>query len=322
MKKYKKIGYIFLIITISVLSVVVYATLNKDTEKTEKDKKTSEIEFLDDKLTTIFNQLNNIETRNYNVSVDSITKESNNKNQGNDKSGKQESDQGNSTSNNSTSENKSSDNSTSENNNSNSSDSSSSSSSSDSSEQEKEFNLKNNGVLTNSDEINWDNIKTQIEILYSSIPTITLDLYQTNINQEDILNFNKEFDNLTVSIKQESKEGSLSTLSKLYDYITKFSQNIFDDELKKTLIETKNNILKAYSKLDLKNWQEISNDIKQASNSFSKLLTNTNIDSSKQYTISKIYVMINELQNSAQVQDETIFLIKYKNILEEMNSIK
>mgnify|MGYP004640057895 FL=1 len=54
---------------------------------------------------------------------------------------------------------------------------------------------------------------------------------------------------------------------------------------------------------------------------YSKLLSNTKLDSSKQYNISKIYVMINELQNAVEVQNESVFLIKYKNILEEMNSI-
>ena len=102
----------------------------------------------------------------------------------------------------------------------------------------------------------------------------------------------------------------------------KFAQSIYDDDLRKTIIETKSNILKAYSKLDTDNWNDISNDIKQASNSYSKLLTNPNIDKSKQYDISKIYVMINELQNAVQVQDKQIFLIKYKNIIEEMNVIK
>ena len=296
MKKYKKLGYIFLIIIIVMLSVTVYATVSKDTDKIEKDKKIAEVKFLEDKLLNVFNQLNDIDTRNYNVSVNNITKQLKNQDEAgsNNEQGQSGSESSNSTS----------------------------SDSSNKSKQEKEFDLKNNGVLTSADEINWDNIKSQIEILYTSIPTITLDLYQSNINQDDILNFNKEFDNLTVGIKQENKQMCLDELSKLYNYLPNFSQNVLDDEIEKVLIETKNNILKAYSKLDSKNWREISENIKQASNSFSKLLTNTNIDTSKQYSISKIYIMINELQNAISVQDETIFLIKYKNILEEMNSIK
>ena len=54
---------------------------------------------------------------------------------------------------------------------------------------------------------------------------------------------------------------------------------------------------------------------------YSRLLSNTNLDANKQYSISKVYVMINELQNAVEVQDESVFLIKYKNILEEMNSL-
>ena len=48
---------------------------------------------------------------------------------------------------------------------------------------------------------------------------------------------------------------------------------------------------------------------------------NTNTDSNKQYVINKIYIMLNELQNAVNMQDESIFLIKYKNILEEMNNL-
>ena len=311
MKRYKKFVYIFLIIVIVVLSFTVYATVSKDTDKIEKEKRIAEFEYLESELVDIFNELNNIQMSNYNVSVNNITsltkKEDEGKSNSNSDSEKnqQGGQQSGASSSNSQNENQSS-------NKSNNSET----------KQQKEYSLKRNAILTNNEEINWDDIKNKIEIVYSSIPTITLDLYKYNINQDDILNFNKEFDNLTVVIKQNNKQDSLIQLSKLYDFMPKFAQSIYDDDLRKTIIETKSNILKAYSKLDTDNWNDISNDIKQASNSYSKLLTNPNIDQSKQYDISKIYVMINELQNAVQVQDKQIFLIKYKNIIEEMNVIK
>ena len=157
--------------------------------------------------------------------------------------------------------------------------------------------------------------------MYSSIPTITLDLYKLDIAKEDILGFNKEFDNLTIVVNQNKKEETLNQLSKLYDYIPKFIENTTKDEVKKVTIETKANIFKAYSKLDSKDWTQISKDVKQAVDVYSKLLSNTNIDSNKQYIISKTYVMINELQNAVEVKDEAVFLIKYKNILEEIDNL-
>lgn len=304
MKRYKKFAYIFLILVIVVLSFTVYATVSKDTDKIEKEKRISEFEYIENELLDIFNELNSIETNNYNISVNNITKQAKNKDENSNNTQEQKTDEKNSSSSSQ-----------------NSSSSSDSSKESDS-EQQKEFNLKSNGVLIGKENINWDNIKSQVETLYSSIPTITIDLYQSNINQDDMLNFNKEFDNLTVIIKEDNKQDSLNQLSKLYDFISKFAQSIYDEDIKKVTIETKGNILKAYSKLDTENWNDILNDVKQASNTYSKLLTSTNIDQSKQYTISKIYVMINELQNAVQVKDKEIFLIKYKNIIEEMNSLK
>lgn len=309
MRNYKKIGYIFLILVIVVLSFTVYATVSKDTDKIEKEKRIAEFEYLESELVDIFNELNNIQMSNYNVSVNNITSQTKKEDEGksnsdsekNQQGGQQSGASGSNSQNENQSSNKSNDSET---------------------KQQKEYSLKRNAILTNNEEINWDDIKNKIEIVYSSIPTITLDLYKYNINQDDILNFNKEFDNLTVIIKQNNKQDSLIQLSKLYDFMPKFAQSIYDDDLRKTIIETKSNILKAYSKLDTDNWNDISNDIKQASNLYSKLLTNPNIDQSKQYDISKIYVMINELQNAVQVQDKQIFLIKYKNIIEEMNVIK
>ena len=309
MKKYKKFAYIFLILVIVVLSFTVYATVSKDTDKIEKEKRIAEFEYLESELVDIFNELNNIQMSNYNVSVNNITSQTKKEDEGKSNSDSEKNQQGGQQSGASSS-------------NSQKENQSSNTSSDSETKQQKEYTLKRNAILTNNEEINWDDIKNKIEIVYSSIPTITLDLYKYNINQDDILNFNKEFDNLTVVIKQNNKQDSLIQLSKLYDFMPKFAQSIYDDDLRKTIIETKSNILKAYSKLDTDNWNDISNDIKQASNSYSKLLTNPNIDQSKQYDISKIYVMINELQNAVQVQDKQIFLIKYKNIIEEMNVIK
>ena len=309
MKKYKKIAYVFLIVIVSVLSVTIYANASKEDRESKKEKNFSEVEFLETKLLNLANEINNIETRNYNISASEIS------NQAEDQKNS-ESSQGNTQGGNSQKSNSQEGSS-----NSGTSSSNSNKSSDTESKSSQKFDLVEKGILTNSEDVNWKDVKNEIEILYSSIPTITLDLYQSNTNQEDILNFNKEFDNLTMVVKEEKKQETLSELSKLYDYIPKFMENSTDDQLQKTVTETKSKIIKAYSKLGSKNWDEISNDIKQAIDIYSKLLTDTSIDQSKQYTISKVYIMINELQNAVQMQDESIFLIKYKNIIEEMNTL-
>ena len=277
MKKFKKISYIVLIIIIAILLVVIYSTISTGSSKNEKSKALAEVEFLEMKLETMLNQMNNIETRNYDVSVSEISKQKQSQQSGG--TSEAESSEEGANGGGSSKQGKSSEG---EQGNDTKKQESSSSGNSQSSETSKKFELDPIGVLSTAQEVKWDNIKNEIEILYSSIPTITLDLYQLNVSQEDVLGFNKEFDTLTTIVKSENKEEALASLSKLYEFIPKFLQNATDDEVDKVIANTKNDIFKAYSKLDSKNWEEIGTDTKQAIDKFSKLLSSTNVEQNKQ----------------------------------------
>ncbi len=304
MKKLKITAYIILIAIIVVIGTTIFVRANEDGEKNKSEKALTELKYLDSKLEDIFNEMNNITMRNYKVYTSNIEpkkKEGTNTSSENSSS----SEGGNSKSSTQTTSNEQE-----EGNQSN----------------EDEKNLKNytmqqEGVLTNTDVIDWNKVKNEIELIYTSIPAITLDLYGLNINQEEILNFNRQFDNLTVLVKNQNKEETLRELAKTYQYIPKFAEKVTEDILYRTVLNTKTNVFSAYSKLDGKNWDEISNEMKNAINIFSQLLTGNVVNTNNQTTINKVYVMLNELQNATKVKDETVFLIKYKNLLEEINNM-
>ena len=310
MKKYKKFLFFFLILVIIILSFFLYNSISNENKDDGKEKALSEIEYLENKLELLFNKLNNIENNNYSLSVKKIEEssssqsgsENNNGNSGESSgSSEEESNSSNSEEESGNSSNSSSDSKGNEGNN-------------------EEYNLEQSGILTNNNNnIDWKSIKLEVESLYSEVATITLDLYSLGISREDVLGFNQELDNLTISVKEENKENTLSNLSKLYDYIPKYLKSVTNDEIFIGKIDTKNNLFKAYSILDSKNWQEIGNNVTNTINSFSNNLLNKQTD--KQYIINKIYIMLNELQSAVNKQDDSIFLIKYKNILEEINNL-
>lgn len=310
MKKYKKFLFFFLILVIIILSFFLYNSISNENKDDGKEKALSEIEYLENKLELLFNKLNNIENNNYSLSVKKIEEssssqsgsENNNGNSGESSGSSEEQ------SNSSNSEEESG----------NSSNFSSDSKGNDGNNEE--YNLEQSGILTNNNNnIDWKSIKLEVESLYSEVATITLDLYSLGISREDVLGFNQELDNLTISVKEENKENTLSNLSKLYDYIPKYLKSVTNDEIFIGKIDTKNNLFKAYSILDSKNWQEIGNNVINTINSFSNNLLNKQTD--KQYIINKIYIMLNELQSAVNKQDDSIFLIKYKNILEEIDNL-
>ena len=300
MKKYAKIAYLVVGIIILIIGFFTYKVFSKnDSDNNIKSKSLSEVRYLDNKFMSLFNAINNISFENYKISATEI-KEEESENQDSNTSG-------NSKSSNSEKSKK---------------EGSSSSQSSEESKDNKKYDLKEQGILTKEEDINWDYIKNEVEKIYTSLYSTTIDLYQTETNQDDIVNFNKEYDNLTKVVKDENKENTLMELSKLYDYLPKFVESIAYEEKDKVVIKTKNEIFKAYSILDREEWSTISEKVNNASQEFTKLITNVNNQEKvNQYNLNKAYIMINELQNAVILEDKEVFLIKYKNLLEELQNI-
>ena len=301
LKKFKIISYIILLIVLVILALTVYTSATQDNSKDEKEKVVSEIRYLDTKLVDLFNNMNNIEMRNYKIYTTKIEESRSAETTGGGNSSSESGQNGKGTN----------------------SDSSSSSggSNTNTTNTEKNYEMTESGILTSSRDIDWTACKNEVELIYTSISTITLDLYKQNVTQEDILNFNKELDSLTASLQEENKQTALDNLIKIYEYIPKFAQNVSDDILYKTVLETKLHVFKAYSKLDTKDWGTMATNLTDAINVYSSLLTNTGIETGKQSSINKGYVMLNELKNAVDLQNDSIFLIKYKNLLEEINNL-
>lgn len=326
MKKYSKLAYILLVLIVVICGFFIYRVFAKDGENSEdvKSKAFSDVKFIESTFLSLFNDMNNIDFENYKL----IVTEAENK----DESSGANSESGNSGDSGSSGESGSSGNSEggsgggsggSESGGSGSSSGTSSAAqSADSSQTNKQYNLEETGVLTGSTDIDWEKVKNQVESVYASLYTMTLDLYQTSSNQQDIVNFNKEYDNLVKAVKEENKENTLKELSTLYDYLPKFIENCSDDEKEIVVAKTKNEIFKAYSILEQEDWDKISDNVNNAIQEFTKLVTNvSNQETGNQYNINKTYVMLNELQNAVQIKDKEVFLIKYKNLLEELQNM-
>ena len=311
MKKYQKIAYIFLVIFVLSIAFILfksYADSNKNED--EKEKTETEIQRIELSFVNMFNELNNIKFENYRINTSQINKEDLKDNSSSSASETIPSSGGSSSSESSSSGDQGE-----------SQKENGSSQSSEESKENQNYEMKLSGVLTNNSDINWENLKNEVEILYSAIPSLTIDLYKININKEKITNFNQEYDNLMKAIKEENKQNALDALANLYNYLPDFIENSTDDTNEKILIKTKNNVFKAYSLLDKNDWNAITENVNLANQEFTKILTNSQSSNKNQYIINKAYVQINELQNSTQTKEKEIFLIKYKNLLEELENI-
>ena len=301
MKRFKLYIYITLIIFAILIGFFIYKVSGQNNQEEDKREKTlSEINYLEDRFVNLFNELNDITFENYKISINDLEEEDENSNltentaveSGSNSSSSSQS--GNQTSGKTSNKSKSN----------------------------KEYSMESTGILTKDSEIDWKQIKSDVEIIYERLYSSTLDLYEISSKQEDIVNFNKEFDNLTIAVRNEDKQTTLIELAKLYNYLPGFFESCSNYENKNTIIKTKSYLFQAYSILETEDWESISNNVNKSIQEFTKLVTDVNHPNEQnQYSINKTYIILNELNNATYLRDKDVFLIKYKNVLEELENL-
>lgn len=278
----------------------------QDEKQLIKQKAQKQIEYLETELIGILNGLNNINYRSYSVKGETLSSDSEENTADTEKSSEQGGQQ------------------------TKGKEGESSSTKESGGETESETNKGNNtmifemvptNVFSEEQEVDWITLKTKMETIYSTWPTILIDLYDLDINNNDILEFSTKLDDTMKNIKEENKVKSGYAISDLYSLLTKYIEHANDDNKLKGVYETKNKIVQGYAFVEEEKWDDVKTKMNEADESYQKVMQNISIEDEKQYIIRKVYILLKEMQNSIDLQDKEIYYINYKNLMNEIGLI-
>lgn len=302
MKKFQKI-----IILLMIIPLILCGCSKKEQTKID-DKVSSELGYLNDRLIDILNNLNNITFQNYTIMSESlsINSQSQKSESKNDKKSSEKQENG----------------------------------SGENEEQEEnqgkgqgqggedEQNTANatemitNAILTiDRNNIDWNIIKSDIEIINEAWGTILIDLYSKNASNDSILDFSNKLNVAIVAIKNENKKQSLNAVAELYADIPAFIKETGGDKNLQKIRQMQSHIIKAYTLADDMSNAEIARNMNQAVEIYSEVMSDIDYTKDKTYKINKIYVLLNELNNAVLVKDSDVFYIKYKNLMQAIYAI-
>ena len=153
-------------------------------------------------------------------------------------------------------------------------------------------------MLSNTNQqIDWDNIKVNIETIYAMQPNLIIDLHSLNVNREDILKFSNVLDQVTLSAKQEDKVLTINNLASLYAFLPNYKTQFMNDDIDINIDYTKTCILNSYALLEQDKWDEMKAQVNNAIVYFTNILNSVDEKQENQNKMSKIYVMLNERTN-------------------------
>ena len=137
-----------------------------------------------------------------------------------------------------------------------------------------------------------------------------------------ILEFSNLLDKTVIDIKNKDEKSVAQTYAGLYSLVVDFSKKTEMGKEKKAAIEIKGDIIKAYAHVSSEDWDSVQAEIASAEKKATNLVNEVNKeDKPKKYNINKMYILLEELKNSLDTKEKRIFYIKYKNLIEEINTI-
>ena len=287
------VSKIIIIIAIIVSIIFLFFVYSNAQQKTSGDEKIDEeIKYLDTKLLTVINYLNNIDLQNYKVILSKVESQSDSSS-----SSAKEEEQ-------SSQQEDSSENGTDK-------------------EETTITKMEEETIVTDGGEVDWKTIEGELEVLYSTWSSVILDLYSTGVNSENILSFSNTLDDTLVNVKKQDKALTAMYFAKLYAHLPLFLENAKIDEVDKKSLEAKSYIINAYAFAETENWDRMGQEITKAEGIFEGLVNDAKyVNDDRKYNINKTYIVIEELKNSLDVKEKGIFYVKYKNVLEELNIVR
>ena len=289
------------ILILSIVFLLTGCSINTgEDENSKKEKLNQEMSYLDNKIITMMNRLNNISFSNYKVISEEVKEEKTGNNSSQDTgSSSESSSKGN--------------------------ESSGQQQSSEGSEDNHIFKMSQDVLLLNSDEqneeIKWEEIRKDIENIYTVWATISIDLASIGVNNQDITEFNNILDDVAIDAKEKNKESSLTNLSMLYNLIPKY-MNSYSEELNKNIKATKAYVLTSYSLVNTEKWDEARLNLTKANEAFSNVITRQDNYPNRELNINRSYLLLNDLKQSIEKKDKQIFYVRYKNLMHELNIIE
>ena len=180
----------------------------------------------------------------------------------------------------------------------------------------------NNDILSsNSDDISWDELKSERENMYDSWTTILIDLTTLNVNKDNLLKYNNTMDKIVNDFENENKSASLKDLSDLYNLLALYVKDFAPEGNEANVYSVKSNILYAYTYATIDDWNNVKKYISSAKDEFTNILNNQVNNMNNIDEINKAYILINELDEDGNNQNKKVFYVNYRNLMQELENI-
>lgn len=171
----------------------------------------------------------------------------------------------------------------------------------------------------NSDNgINWDEVSKDVEQINNSLDTILLDLSDIKISNEDLINFRNETNNLNIAITKKDEYELMQRCSYLYSLLPGYLEKSSGNNNEVSTMKLKSLMVSSFVQANFYEWENAKTTIGIAETKYKEMMDDVNYMKDYSYNLNKIYILIEEMKNTIDLQEADLTRIKYINFIEKI----
>ena len=167
------------------------------------------------------------------------------------------------------------------------------------------------------EKLDWQAIEIDAEDLNNSLDTIVLDLSETKISNDDLVNFRNEVNNLKLAISKNNDSELMQRCSYLYSLLPTYLEKYSDDKNKINIMKLKSLVLSSFVQASVLDWQSAKTTIGLAETKYKEMMEDVNYMKDQSYNLNKVYILLEESKNAINLQEADLARIKYINFIEK-----
>ena len=168
------------------------------------------------------------------------------------------------------------------------------------------------------DQIDWKSIQDDTEKLNNSLDTIVLDLSETKISNDDLVNFRNELNNVNIAISGKNENELMQRCSYLYSLLPTYLEKYSSNKNEINNMKLKSLVLSSFLQANFLDWQNAKTTIGLAETKYKEMMNDVDYMKEYSYNLNKTYVLLEELKNAINIDQADLSRLKYINFIEKI----
>lgn len=157
----------------------------------------------------------------------------------------------------------------------------------------------------------WDEVKGDMQKINDTWNTLILDLTEVNVQNQEIIGFSNDLNDLLICVSKESETTMLEKLSDMYAKVIIFKEAYSEEKNKIQKNKIKSEVLGIYSLIHKEDYETAKMRIASTIENYKNLMNDIYYAEENAYNLNKIYVLLEEFGNSIQTENYDLIRMKY-----------